>query len=135
MVEPMTNAPLFEDHGSPPDDEVSPISEVIRRIRRNPVLIVFFLAAVIDVAVAEDVTWRAGALAVLGVVTRYFTAPAVEIDEREALAFDEGQAVGEIHAVFALTEALDIEPEIVIDPDLHPAVRATAERTIKELQP
>lgn len=71
------------------------LSDLWYRIKRNPVIVVFFSIAVIEAVVAEAVTWRQPTLVVLGLVTRLFTAPEFEVAQREDEAFIDGTQIKE----------------------------------------
>lgn len=64
------------------------LSDLIRRIKRNPVLVAALLAA--GQAVLDGSPLRAAASILLGVVVRQATSPAAEVPVREAEAYAEG---------------------------------------------
>jgi hypothetical protein len=74
------------------------LTEIITRVKRNPVIVLTVLASLIEAAVSQGVSWRTPALAALGVLIRAFTAPASEIvaNARHAvlLGYDAGTQDG-----------------------------------------
>ena len=71
------------------------MASVLARIKRNPAVVVAFLAAVVQALEAQDVlTWNTVATIVAGIVIRQFVTPSHEVGLEIDAAFRRGVVTG-----------------------------------------